>query len=143
SRDFSSAAIAAALPRAGEAFEFAERRASAWQALRAAYVEALERADALMIAPSRGVAANLARIEPALAARRWQRIEHGFAPWPAIPAPVETAPARSVRRVVVPGRIRGGKGEDLIAAMLPTLPEDIEFVLLGGGAAAMRFFGHA
>lgn len=143
SRDFSSAAIAAALPRAGEAFEFAERRASAWQALRAAYVETLERADALMIAPSRGVAANLARIEPALAARRWQRIEHGFAPWPATPAPIETDPARSVLRVVVPGRIRGGKGEDLIAAMLPTLPEDIEFVLLGGGAAAMRFFGHA
>jgi GT2 family glycosyltransferase/glycosyltransferase involved in cell wall biosynthesis len=142
-RDFSAAAIDAALPPADKAFEFAERRPAAWQALRRAYVDALQQADAVLIAPSAGVEANLKRIEPALAARRWRRIEHGFGAWPEPPAPIATDPSRPVLRVVVPGRIRGGKGEDLIAAMLPNLPEDVELVLLGAGAAAMRFFGHA
>jgi GT2 family glycosyltransferase/glycosyltransferase involved in cell wall biosynthesis len=143
SRDFSSAAIAAALPRGGQPYEFAEPRASAWVALRAAYLDAIEQADATLIAPSAGVEANLRRIEPRLAARRWQRIEHGFAGWASPPPAITTDPSRSVLRVVVPGRIRGGKGEDLIAAMLPQLPEDVELILLGAGAAAMRFFGQA
>jgi GT2 family glycosyltransferase/glycosyltransferase involved in cell wall biosynthesis len=140
-KDFSPGAIEAALRGADADFEFGETRPAAWRELRAAYVAALARAEARMIAPSRGVAENLQRIEPALRARPWQRIEHGLAPWPLPPAPILPDPARSGLRIVVPGRIRGGKGEALIAAVLPKLPDGIELVLLGAGAAATRFFG--
>jgi GT2 family glycosyltransferase/glycosyltransferase involved in cell wall biosynthesis len=140
-RDFTSAAIASALAATGADYEFAERRADAWQALRRGYVEALQQAAATLIAPSAGVMSNLQRIEPALAALAWRRIEHGFAPWPAPPAPVAPDPARRVLRIVVPGRIHGGKGEVLLDALIPKLPADVELVLLGGGAAAMRYFG--
>ena len=163
-QDFSSAGINAALAQAGPDFEFAETRAAAWIALRTAYVAALDAANATLIAPSASVEANLRRIEPVLAGRVWHRIEHGFAPWlqttsrarvtgdgaavseaggvrESSPPLVDTDPHRQALRVVVPGRIRAGKGETLLAALLPRLPERVELVLLGGGAAAMRFFG--
>jgi hypothetical protein len=79
----------------------------------------------------RGVAENLQRIEPALAARPWRRIEHGFAGWPESPAPIAPEAARKGLRIVLPGRIRGGKGEALLAALLPKLPDDIEYRFLG------------
>jgi GT2 family glycosyltransferase/glycosyltransferase involved in cell wall biosynthesis len=141
--DFSPVAIDAALARPGAGFGFDEARPTAWRALRAAYIEALEHAAAILVAPSRSVEANLKRIEPALARREWHQVEHGFAGWGTAPVPIETDPARKRLRIVVPGRIRAGKGEDLIAALLPRLPRDVELVLLGAGAAAMRFFGHA
>lgn len=139
--DFSAAAIDAALAGPLAGFEFAETRADYWRALRRDYVEALAQADATLIAPSATVEANLRRIEPALEARRWHRIEHGLAPFASTPAPILPDPDRRALRIVLPGRLRGGKGEDLLAALLPQLPEGIELVLLGGGAAAMRFFG--
>jgi O-antigen biosynthesis protein len=139
--DFSAAAIDAALAGPPAGFEFGEIRPDYWRALRAAYLDALAQADATLIAPSATVEANLRRIEPALAARRWHRIEHGLAPFPAAPSPIVPDPGRRALRIVMPGRLRGGKGEDLLAALLPLLPDGIELVLLGGGAAAMRFFG--
>jgi GT2 family glycosyltransferase/glycosyltransferase involved in cell wall biosynthesis len=139
---FEPAAMAAAIAAAGPGFEFAERAASHWQALRAAYLRAVSEADALLIAPSRCVRDNQCRIAPELAARRWREISHGLAPW-AEPLP-EIAPdlQRAALRVVIPGRIRGGKGEHLLAALLQQLPVDVELILLGCGAAGMRFFGH-
>jgi len=138
--DFSTASIAAALARSGSDFEFAERSTGYWTALRERYVDALVAADALLLTPTDGVHANLARIEPRLAALRWQRIEHGLAAWPEAPvAPI--ARCDGPLRIVVPGRIRGGKGEALLAALIPQLPTGIELVLLGCGAAGMRFFG--
>jgi GT2 family glycosyltransferase len=140
-RDYSAAGIDAALAQPGPDFEFSDLRPQAWRALRAAYVQALQRADATLLAPSACVQDNLCRIEPALAQRAWRRIEHGFAPWPAPLPVIAPEPGRTTLRIVVPGRLRAGKGEALIAALLPHLPEDVELVLVGGGAAAMRFFG--
>ncbi len=140
--DFGADAIPAALAAAGEGFEFAERDPRHWQALRAAYLAALDDADALLIAPSTCVRANQCRIAPALAARRWVEIPHGLADWPSPPPAIDTDPHRASLRIVVPGRVRGGKGETLLAALLERLPDDVELVLLGCGAAGMRFFGH-
>lgn len=140
-RDFSPAGIEAALHAAGEGFEFGDTDPKTWRELRAAYVDALRQAQATLIAPSRGVMENLQRIEPALRERRWVRIEHGLAAWSgAVPA-IATDPARRTLRIVMPGRIHGGKGEALLAQLLTLLPEGVEIVLLGAGAAAMRFFG--
>jgi GT2 family glycosyltransferase/glycosyltransferase involved in cell wall biosynthesis len=139
--DFSPDAIGTALKQAGRNFEFEDARASTWRDLRAAYVEALTAARATMISPSASVESNLQRIEPALRELRWRRIEHGFAGWTTPPSEIPTDPARKALRIVVPGRINGGKGEALIAAALPQLPDNVELILLGAGAAAMRFFG--
>ncbi len=140
--DFSGPAIPAALQIAAANFEFSEPRAAYWQALRMGYVEALTRSDALLIAPSRCVQDNLCRIAPALAKRRWQQIGHGLADWlPPLPL-IGPDPKRAALRIVVLGRIKGGKGEVLLAQLLPLLPTDVELILLGCGAAGMRFFGH-
>jgi O-antigen biosynthesis protein len=144
-RDFSAAAIAPLLDAIGGGFEFAERRGEYWVRLRACYLQALEAADARMIAPTAGVRGNQCRIAPELADRRWQVIEHGLAPWPSWAAPLAGIPqhGRGRLRVVVTGRIRGGKGEQLLAELIEGLPDDVELVLLGAGAAGMRFFGSA
>jgi O-antigen biosynthesis protein len=143
-RDFSSAAITPLLDAIGEPFEFAEQRADYWMQLRAAYLQAVQAADVRFIAPTAGVRANQCRIAPALAERNWQVIEHGLAPWPSWAEPLAGIPqhSRGRLRVVVPGRIRGGKGENLLAELIPTLPDDVELILLGAGAAGMRFFGN-
>ena len=140
-QDFSPAGMEPAVLAAGGQFEFPHREPASWRALRAAYAVALADADARLIAPSRGVMENLQRIEPALRERPWTVIEHGLAPWGATPPRIESDAQRDVLRIVVPGRIHGGKGEALIAELLQRLPERVELVLLGAGAAAMRFFG--
>jgi O-antigen biosynthesis protein len=139
--DYSSAGIAAALAAAGPGFEFDERRPDYWQRLRLEYLTAIEAADAQLIAPTDTVRDNLLRIEPALAARRWRRIEHGLAAWPTPPPPLSSRGADAPLRIVVAGRIRGGKGEQLLAALIPQLPAGVELILLGCGAAGMHFFG--
>ena len=139
-RDFSATAMPAAL-RDVRGFEFADERPAAWQALRRDYLAALTDANALLIAPSGTVRTNLLRIEPALAQHPWRHIEHGFAPFPHTDAVIASDAQRKTLRIVVVGRINGAKGEHLLARLLPRLPEGVELVLLGGGAAAMRFFG--
>jgi len=44
-------------------------------------------------------------------------------------------------RLVVPGRVRSGKGAELLRAALPALREHAEIFLLGAGADAEQFFG--
>lgn len=139
SADFSADAIPAAVRKAHD-FEFADARPAAWTTLRAGYLAALDTAQATLIAPSATVQRNLLRIEPSLGSHAWHRIEHGFAAFSAASA-ITPDPARTTLRIVVPGRINGAKGERLIADLLPQLPDGIELVLLGAGAAAMRFFG--
>jgi len=138
---FAPEALPAALRGAGSEFEFSERDPAYWLALREAYLAALTGSDALLIAPSRCVRDNLCRIAPALVTRRWQQIGHGLKAWPEPVPAIGPDPHRADLRIVVVGRIRGGKGETLLADLLPQLPADVELVLLGCGAAGMRFFG--
>lgn len=139
--DASDVALRDCLASQGDGYPFGERRAEAWLALREAYVLSLLQARAQLIAPTRVVLSNLIRLAPALAELAQHCIPHGVAPWPE-PAPRQ-APQHPRRylRVLVPGRINGGKGEHLLARLIPQLPEGVELVLLGCGAAGMRFFG--
>jgi GT2 family glycosyltransferase len=126
---------------------FAPRPASHWIALRAAYLDALAGADAVMVAPSHGVRGNQSRIAPALAQRSWRVIAHGIDAWPARPGMAASdRDAQDRLRVLVLGNIHAGKGEALLLRVLQRLDAGkqalpIEFALLGSGDAGMRFFG--
>lgn len=139
-RDFSPEAIAAELAQPELDLPFGETRPEAWQALREAHVAALLSADATLIAPSQNVRDNIQHIEPRLAALDWHVIPHGLADW-AQPLPERCLPERDHLRVLVLGRINGGKGEELLADLVEQLPPAVELVLLGAGRAGMRFFG--
>ena len=138
--DASDAGLLALLRRSGGDPLFPGRSPEAWVALRRAWLDALEAADATLIAPTRTVQANLCRLLPALAQRRWRCIPHGLEALQ--PLPRQGRRDASMLRVLVPGRINGGKGEDLLAELLPRLPDAVELVLLGAGRSGMRFFGH-
>lgn len=122
--------------------QFGNRDPEHWLRLRQRYLTALSSANAMMVSPSRSGRRNLCRIEPSLENHDWRVIGHGLADWPdrASPCPVTNA-ARGKLRVLVPGRIAGGKGEHLLAELIGILPDRIELVLLGAGAAGKRFFG--
>ncbi|WP_313916873.1 glycosyltransferase [Tahibacter sp.] len=148
-RDFGAAALAfdatqraTDLAAADVDFEFASREPAYWQQLRDAYVDALRTASASLFAPSRTALANVLRLAPELGALRARVITHGIAPFPATPA---AAPMRTsaTLRLVVPGRVRRGKGAELLAALLPGLPAQVELILLGAGAEGHAFFGHS
>lgn len=139
--DASESALRAQLEAASADLPFAERRADAWLALRRAYLQALLDARAQLIAPTRIVLENLLRMAPDLRELSTHCIPHGIAPW-AEPVPPRATRGPGARlRVWVPGRINGGKGEHLLSRLVPQLPPNTELVLLGCGAAGMRFFG--
>ncbi len=148
-RDFGAAELAfdanqraADLAAADADFEFASREPAYWQQLRDTYVDALRDASVSLFAPSRTALANLLRLAPELQSLPARVIAHGTAPFPTLTTST-TAPTRSsaMLRLVVPGRVRRGKGAELLAALLPGLPPEVELILLGAGAEGHAFFG--
>jgi GT2 family glycosyltransferase/glycosyltransferase involved in cell wall biosynthesis len=137
---FDDAQLDADLAAEGEGFEFAERDAAHWRTLRKAFVGALRNAHAALIAPSRSALDAELRLAPELAALPQRVIPHGIAPWPPH-APLPVPPPRTRLRLVVPGRVRKGKGAELLRTALPDLREHAELILLGAGAEGMDFFG--
>jgi GT2 family glycosyltransferase/glycosyltransferase involved in cell wall biosynthesis len=138
---FDAAQLDADLAAAGGAFEFAERDARYWTALRSEYVAAALQAGALLIAPSRSMLANLRRIEPNFTLLPQAVIAHGLAPWPQGTQPLPAPPPRARLRLLVLGRIRSGKRAELLHAALPGLRAHAEVFLLGAGAEGEQFFG--
>ncbi len=127
--------LAEAAAQAG--FHFRERLADAWRTRAEAAVQALLASRATLIAPSRFAAARLAAIAPGLPAALV--IPHGLPPFAGAP-PARRAQRRSgPLRALVPGRLRGGKGEWLLDALLPLLPPGIDWCFAGGGEAAVRY----
>ena len=87
--------------------------------------------------------ANLLRIEPRFSTLPQSIIAHGLAPWPPtarVPLPRATVARRL--RLVVPGRVRAGKGARTAACRVcRQLREHAEIFLLGAGAEGEQFFG--
>ena len=139
---FDLAALAVGLAEAGPGFVLAGPDAAQWWTLREAFLQALKSANAILVAPSEFARVRLCAIAPELAQRDWRVVPHGLAPLDAMPtvAPARDANGRPLR-VLVLGRLEGGKGERLLAPMLASLPEGIELVLLGSGHAGARFEG--
>ena len=134
--DFDAAQLGSDLANAGAGFEFAERDPDYWRGLRDAYVDGAFAADAQLVAPSRSMLANLLRIEPRFARLPQTVIPHGLAPWPDGSPAAPQPPQRERLRLLVPGRVRSGKGAALLRAALPGLRRHAEVFLLGAGAEA-------
>ena len=139
---FDAAQRAADLRQIGANSEFEERDPSHWQALRDAYVRTVCEIEATLVAPSRSAMQNVLRLAPEWRALPQHVIAHGLAPWPAAEAlPARTLDAARPLRLVVPGRVRRGKGAQLLREVLPALRGRAEVFLLGAGADGMDFFG--
>jgi GT2 family glycosyltransferase len=146
-RDFGDSSLAfddvqriADLKNARADFEFAQRDPDFWQKLRTDYIAAVIAARAIIAAPSRSMLTNLLRLAPEFSTLRQKIVPHGLEPWPTTPA-LTPPPTRARLRLLVPGRIRRGKGAELLRAALPALREHAELFLLGAGAEGMEFFG--
>lgn len=122
---------------------FARATAQQWSVLSRQYQDALLQARAQLVAPSHAVLANVQRIAPALAVLPSHVIGHGCAPWPqSLPVPPWPRQGQKLR-VLVPGRIGGGKGDALLWQAMPQLLEHVELILLGAKAQAHAFLAHA
>jgi len=141
---FDDAQLASDVRGAGTDFEFSDRDPGYWRSLREAYVSAALAAKAHIVAPSRSALTNLLRIEPRFAALVSTVIPHGLAPWTSnTPVPTPAPPARERLRLVVLGRVRRGKGAELLHAALPGLRKYADIFLLGAGAEGEHFFGES
>lgn len=147
-RDFGDPSLAfdekqrsADLAAGGADGEFAERAPRHWRILRDATVAALREAAAILIAPSRSALANQLRLAPELRELSAHVIAHGLAPWPTGAGKLPLPPPRERLRLLLPGRIRRGKGAELLRAALPRLREHADLFLLGAGADAHSLFG--
>ena len=146
-RDFGDAALhfddaqrARDLAAQGSDAEFANRNPKHWRALRDATVAALRTAGASLVAPSRSALDNHLRLAPELGELASHVVAHGLAPWPK-PAQFMPPPRRERPRLLIPGRVRRGKGAELLAAALPQLREHADLFLVGAGADAHALFG--
>lgn len=139
---FDDAQLVSDLTSANAQLEFANRDPAYWRRLREQYVAALLQASAVIVTPSRSALTNLQRIEPRLKSLRSKVIGHGLAAWPpGAPLPLAEPARRTRLRLVVPGRVRRGKGAELLRAALPKLREHAEIFLLGAGKDGEEFFG--
>ncbi|MBP6627515.1 MAG: hypothetical protein KA187_08900, partial [Arenimonas sp.] len=139
---FDLAALARGLADAGAAHPLAGPEAAPWWELRGHFLQTLARHAVTLVAPSDFARCRLCALAPELSALPWQTIAHGHAPLAPAAAAATTPAAGTLLRVLVPGRLQGGKGEHLLAEMLPGLPAGVELHLLGSGAAGGRFEGH-
>lgn len=115
-------------------FLFHERDPEVWRARAASTVKALRDAGATLVAPSRFAAARLAALAPALPAATV--IPHGLPPFGKAAPERESTRRPGPLRVLVPGRLKGGKGKALLDALLPLCPPGITWCFAGGGAEA-------
>lgn len=137
---FDDAQRAGDLAAADDEFEFAARDPAHWRTLRDGYVQALLATRARLVAPSASALANVLRLAPELQSLASNVIAHGIAAWPPR-TPAAPREPRTRLRLVVPGRVRRGKGAQLLLAALPALREHAEIFLVGAGAEAQAFFG--
>ena len=139
---FDVGALAEGLAQAAPGSVLAGADAATWWSLRSAFLETLRAAKVTLVAPSEFARRRVCGIAPDLQSLPWRVVPHGLAP---LPSPLAGgAPAGGAGRplrVLVPGRLEGGKGELLLAPMLASLPAGVELILLGSGNAGARFEG--
>ncbi len=112
--------------------------AADWMRLQEAATEQLLRRQATIVAPSASARRQLLRVAPTLAPLPAAVIAHGTAPLPRVHF---AAPTRGKLRLVVIGRLQGGKGGEFLRSLLPQILIHADLYLLGAGKAAHDLFG--
>jgi O-antigen biosynthesis protein len=129
------------LARLGGDREFDNTDPEHWKALQDSTVAGLLDARVRLVAPSQSALDNDLRLAPELVQLPSAIIPHGLSAWPDAAPRVGTSPQRPKLRLVFPGRVRRGKGAELLEQVLPRLGGMAEVFLLGAGADARAFFG--
>jgi GT2 family glycosyltransferase/glycosyltransferase involved in cell wall biosynthesis len=123
--------------------EFPDKDAQAWAQIHAAYLQAINEFDVKIATPGQSVLDLQYQLEPAFKALVSEVIPHGF---PAM-GDVQTISPRPRKdgrlRLVIPGRMQTGKGQQLLIQALPELAKHVQVYLLGTGKPGEEFFGMA
>ncbi len=138
---FDDTQLGSDLAALGRNREFANTDADHWKNLRDATTKRLIDANVELVAPSQSALDNDLRLAPELSALPASIIAHGLSAWPGEMPRAVKPPSRERLRLVFPGRVRRGKGAELLEQVLPQLSGFAEVFLLGAGADAHRFFG--
>jgi len=139
---FDNAQLVHDLAEVKQHFEFGNAAPAYWQTIRNAYTKASLEAKAVLIAPSHSALNNLLRLEPAFQSLITHVISHGLAPWLSdISLPLPAPALRQRLRILVPGRIRQGKGAELLKRILAEIRKYADIYLIGCGAEGHQFFG--
>lgn len=120
---------------AAPGWRFAERSPAAWRRRAAAAVDALAEGGTTLVAPSRAILQRLAGVVPDGLLRNARVVPHGVEAAPPRPEQRRPGPLR----VLVPGRLVGGKGERLLEGLLPIAPDGIAWTFAGGGPLAATY----
>jgi glycosyltransferase involved in cell wall biosynthesis len=121
--------------------EFRDHGAAGWQALGERWRETVQARGVRMVAPSRSVVDLLRQLDPAWSGTPVEVIPHGLPPLPGTAEVLPRARADRRLRIVIPGRIQEGKGQQLLLEALPELRRHARVFLLGSGKAGEAFFG--
>ena len=118
------------------------RSAAGWLELRQAYVQQIQNRSIHLVAPSNSTRQRFRSLHPALEKTEIQLIPHGVSTWPGAQA-VSAHEDHSPLRLVVPGRIQAGKGQQLLLEALPRLNRYAHVYLVGSGKQGETFFGRS
>jgi len=123
--------------------EFPDKDAQAWSQIGAAYLHAINKFKVKIAAPGQSVLNLQNKLEPAFKTLATEVIPHGF---PAIQE-LQTISPRAREdgrlRLVIPGRMQTGKGQQILLRALPELARHVHVYLLGTGKSGEAFFGIA
>ncbi|MCB1633459.1 MAG: glycosyltransferase, partial [Xanthomonadales bacterium] len=120
---------------------FAERDPGFWQQIYEDYVRRLQADSVQMVVPTDSVRHNLLRMAPTLAQQSIQTVGHGLRPWTEAGPDWQPNFDDEHLRLLVLGRIDGGKGLELLRGALPELSRHADLHLLGCGKAGEALFG--
>jgi glycosyltransferase involved in cell wall biosynthesis len=120
---------------------FNNRDAAHWWHLKDAVVKLMISRQVSCVAPSEFAKQRLLKIQPELAQLNWHCIAHGSAPIIRLPENFSERLTAKKLKVLIPGRINGGKGEHVLRELIALLPEDVELILLGSAHLSEEFSG--
>ena len=139
---FDAKQLTSDLASADAGFEFAERDAVFWLALREHLADDLLQAHVTLIAPSQSALTIFVKLQPRVGTLAQRAIQHGTEHWPTSAAlPLPGPPRRKRLRLIVLGRVRRGKAAAMLRDFLPHIREHADVFLLGAGPESEEFFG--
>ncbi|MCP4048291.1 MAG: glycosyltransferase [Gammaproteobacteria bacterium] len=123
--------------------EFRDKNAQSWSQIRVAYLQAITEFKVKIAAPGQSVVEMQSQLAPVFKTLAAQVIPHGF-PVLQNQRAILPKPREDGRlRMVIPGRMQTGKGQQLLARALPELAKHVQVYLVGTGKSGEAFFGMA